>query len=140
MKKFFTLAFIYSILALIAGVFFREFTKAYGFTGDTTLGFLHVHLFTLGMFFFLIVGILDHLFKIQGGFKYKVFIVSYNIGLIITVIMLLIRSILQVMETNLSKGLDASISGIAGIGHIILGVGIIFFFIDLLSKTNIKEK
>lgn len=140
MKKFFTLAFIYSILALIAGVFFREFTKAYSFTDYTTLSFLHVHLFTLGMFFFLIVGILDYLFKIQGGFKYLTFIVSYNIGLIITVIMLLVRGIFQVLEINLSKGLDASISGIAGIGHIILAIGMIFFFLTLLSKINIKEK
>ena len=45
MKKYFTLFFIYLILALIGGVFYREFTKAFEFTGKTTLSIVHVHFF-----------------------------------------------------------------------------------------------
>lgn len=52
MKKYIHLALIYAVCALVAGVFYREFTKWNGFTGVTTLGKVHTHLFMLGMFLF----------------------------------------------------------------------------------------
>ena len=42
-------SFVYLILALISGVFYREFTKFNGFTEKTTLGVVHTHLFVLGV-------------------------------------------------------------------------------------------
>lgn len=45
MKKYFTLFFIYLILALIGGVFYREFTKAFEFTGKTTLSIYRGYVF-----------------------------------------------------------------------------------------------
>ena len=43
----------------------------------------------------------------------------------------------QVMEMNLSAAADASISGIAGIGHILTGTGIILL---ILSLKKLAEK
>ena len=37
MKKYANSALIYAILAMVGGVFFREFTKFNGFEGATTL-------------------------------------------------------------------------------------------------------
>ena len=37
MKKILNISFIYFLLAMIGGVFYREFTKIIGFTGQTTL-------------------------------------------------------------------------------------------------------
>lgn len=48
----------------------------------------------------------------------------YHIGLNLTVVMLVVRGVTQVMGTNLSKGADAAISGMAGVGHILLGVSL----------------
>ena len=48
MKKLINTAMIYMILALVMGVFYREFTKFYQFTGITTLSVIHTHLFILG--------------------------------------------------------------------------------------------
>lgn len=45
MKKYFNLAIIYAILAMISGVFYREFTKFLDFEGTTTLAFTHIHFF-----------------------------------------------------------------------------------------------
>ena len=42
--------------------------------------------------------------------------------------MLVARGITQVLAINISKGLSASISGLAGIGHILIAIG----FISLL--------
>ncbi len=51
MKRYMNLALLYAILAMVSGVFYREFTKFNGFTSKTTLGVVHTHYFLLGMVF-----------------------------------------------------------------------------------------
>ena len=140
MKKLINISFIYAIAAMVFGVFFREFTKFNNFTGNTTLSLLHVHLFTLGMLFFLIVASLNNNFSIAKHKKFKFFFYSYNIGLVITTAMLLWRGILQTLLIEPTPAINASISGIAGIGHILLSIGIITFFIIIKSQLKLKEE
>ena len=45
MKKILNTSMIYFILAAAAGVFYREFTKFNGYTGETALSYVHTHLF-----------------------------------------------------------------------------------------------
>ena len=52
--KLINAAFVYALLAMAGGVFYREFTKFNGFSGRTTLAFVHTHLFLLGMIVFLL--------------------------------------------------------------------------------------
>ena len=47
------------------------------------------------------------------------------------VIMLIVRGVPQVLQIELSSGINAMISGIAGIGHILVGVGLILFLLAL---------
>ena len=49
MKRYMNLALLYAVLAMVGGVFYREFTKFNGFTGKTTLGVVHTHYFLMGM-------------------------------------------------------------------------------------------
>lgn len=49
----------------------------------------------------------------------------------LSVFMMLLRRTLEVIGLPLSSALDASISGIAGIGHILLGTGLILLFVSL---------
>ena len=49
----------------------------------------------------------------------------------LSVFMMLSRGTLEVIGLPLSSALDASISGIAGIGHILLGTGLILLFVSL---------
>lgn len=131
MKKMLNLSFLYAILAMAGGVFYREFTKFNGFSGRTTLGFVHTHLFLLGMILFLVVALFAaHLPLFQIN-TFRPFLVIYNLGVPLTVIMLIVRGIPQVLGTELSRGMDAAISGIAGIGHILTGVGIVLLFLSL---------
>lgn len=53
MKRLMLASIIYAVLALVGGVFYREFTKLNGFT---ILSVVHTHYLILGMVFFLIVG------------------------------------------------------------------------------------
>lgn len=138
MKKLINTSFFYAILAMIFGIFYREYTKFNSFYNYTNLSVIHTHLFILGMFFFLIILGINDKFKITEHKLFKSFYIVYNIGVIITVVMLFVRGIIQVNQIEILKGLDASISGIAGIGHIFTGAGIILFFIML--KSILKNK
>lgn len=137
MKKMVKTAFIYAIAAMAGGVFYREFTKFQGFSERTSLAFVHTHLFLLGMVMFLIAGLYTSKVQIQQTKNFKLFYIIYNIGVPITAVMLLIRGVIQVLNIELSRALDASISGIAGIGHILTGIGIVFFFICLLKGEEL---
>ena len=39
--------------------------------------------------------------------------------------MLIVRGVIQVLETTLSSGMNAAISGMAGIGNILLGISLV---------------
>ncbi len=129
-KRYANLAFAYAITAMIFGVFYREFTKFHHFSGQTNLSVIHTHYFMLGMFFFLILMLIEKVFSFSDGNIGKV-LVFYQIGLNITAIGFLMRGLVQVLGTGLNKGMDASISGIAGIGHIIMGVCIILLLLKI---------
>lgn len=137
MKKLANTAFIYAIIAMICGVIYREGSKFLELTEPTTWSLTHSHFFVLGMFFFLIVLLLEKSFQLTKDKKFKIFYIIYNIGLIVTGLMLWIRGIFDITK-NVSMTYDKMISGFSGIGHMLLGIGIIIFFIIL--KNAIKEK
>ena len=50
--------------------------------------------------------------------------------------MLLVRGVTQVLSLPLSAGTSAAISGIAGIGHILVGTGIILLLLALKKSAG----
>ncbi len=131
MKKYLNLSLIYAIAAMIGGVFYREFTKFRGFTGVTALGKVHTHLFLLGMLVFLMVALFAGISDLAAVKTFRIFLWTYNIGVPLTALMLLLRGVTQVLGLSLTYGASASISGIAGIGHILTGTGIILLLVSL---------
>jgi len=84
------------------------------------------------MFFFLIVLLLEKNFHLTTHKNYKKFYMFYNMGLGMTLLMMIIHGILQVY----SYPDHAAISGIAGLGHIILTIGLAYFFQVLFASIN----
>ena len=125
-KRYANLTFTYAVIAMVFGVFYREFTKFSHFTGQTNLAFLHTHYFLLGMFFFLALMLIEKVLPFSD---------AYQAGLNITGLGFLLRGLTQVWGTELSRGLDASISGIAGIGHILLGVCLILLLLKIRKRA-----
>lgn len=134
MKKYLNISMIYALCAMTGGVFYREFTKFNGFTGVTVLSKVHTHFFLLGMVVFWVVA----LFSAQNDLKeiksFRIFMCIYNIGVPLTATMMVVRGILQVLGTPVSAGSSAAISGIAGMGHILTGVGMILLILSF-KKT-----
>lgn len=136
MKKYVNLTLVYAILAMAGGVFYREFTKFNDFTGRTAHGVVHTHYFMLGMVFFLLLLLLEKNFSFTAAKTGRVLAV-YQIGLNLTAVMFVIRGVVQVLGMELSSGMDAAISGMAGIGHILLGVSLILLLVQI--KRSISE-
>lgn len=131
MKKYLNISLVYAVAAMAGGVFYREFTKFNQFTSVTALGKVHTHLFLLGMVVFLLVALFADRLALEKQKSFSTFMTVYNIGVPLTSVMLLVRGITQVLGLSLSKGASAAISGIAGIGHILTGVGIILLLLAL---------
>lgn len=134
-KKYFNLAFIYTIVAMVFGVFYREFTRFSGFTGKTNLSVMHTHYFLLGLVFFLILMLLEKNFAFSEQKNVKTFILTYQIGLNITGLGFFVRGLTQVLCSELSGGIDAAISGVAGLGHIVMGVSLILILLKVKKKV-----
>ena len=130
MKRYINYSIVYTVLAVLGGEFYREFTKMNGYTAWTTLSVVHTHYFILGMMFFLILGLIS----MNMNLKINRAVLFYNIGLNLTAIMLIVRGIIQVLYLNV---ISALISGIADIGHITLGVSLILILLDI-KKACIK--
>ncbi len=136
MKKYLNLSLIYAIAAMVGGVFYREFTKLNGFTGVTALGKVHTHLFLLGMVMFLIVALFAARTNLKEQKMFRIFMVTYNIGVPLSAVMMVIRGVIQVLNISLSAGASAAISGISGIAHMLIGVGIVLFLLSLRKTAE----
>ena len=99
------------------------------YTAWTTLFVVHTHYFILGMMLFLILGLIS----MNMNLKINRAVLFYNIGLNLTAIMLIVRGIIQVLDLNVVSTL---ISGIAGIGHILLGISLFMILLDIKRSVD----
>lgn len=63
----------------------------------------------------------------------------YHIGLNLTAVMFVVRGVAQVLKTPLSSGMDAAISGMAGIGHILLGVSLVLLLLQIKCSVSTAQ-
>lgn len=139
MKRHIKVALVYAVAAMVCGVFYREFTKAYEFTGVTALGKVHTHLFMLGMTVFLLFALFDAKLNLQKSKLYLPFMIIYNAGIGIASALMIARGVTQVVAADLVAGADGALSGIAGLGHILTAAGLVLFFCMLLLALRTEK-
>lgn len=134
MKKIINTAMFYMVYGLTAGAFYREYTKFKEYEGLTSLSKVHPHVIVLGMLLFLIIGAYaynkEDLIKTKS---FSRFFKVYNIALVGTSLTMFVRGLTQVNSSQLTKAMYMSISGIAGVFHILMAVAFYFFFKSLKS-------
>lgn len=135
-KRFANMALIYALIAMLSGVFYREFTKLHHSTGKTNLSVIHTHYFLLGMFFFLLLMLLENSFGFSDQKHIGKILSAYHLGLNITGLGFLMRGLVQVLGSPLSRGADASISGIAGIGHLVMSISMILLLLKIRTQVT----
>ncbi len=138
MKRYMNASLLYAVLAIVGGVFYREFTKFNNFTMKTTLGIVHTHYFLLGMVFFLLMLLLEKNFSFTDT-KTNRALITYHIGLNLTGVMFMVRGVMQVLGITLSTAVSGAVSGIAGIGHILLGVSLVLLLLQVRRKVDEKR-
>lgn len=125
------------ILGMIGGVFYREFTKIFAWTKYTSLGVVHVHLIVLGSIFFMIIySILNNQYKNIKIMKKS--IIFYIIGVSWTTITFVVRGIYTITSRGDVLFPNAMLSGIAGIGHTLLSIGILWIMINIMRISNLE--
>lgn len=132
MKKYITLSIFYAVLAMAAGIFYREFTKFFHFTQCTTLSTVHVHLFALGMIFVLLIGLYRDKLDSKQNKLYTTSFLVYNVFLLFMALMLLIKGILQVNGSSIPMLLTIG----SGISHTGLGISMILVLLSLLKSSK----
>jgi hypothetical protein len=85
---------------------------------------------------FLLVALFSERHALKEQKSFRIFLWLYNIGVPLTAVMLAVRGVLQVLGTPLSAGTDAAVSGIAGIGHILTGAGLILLLVSLKKAAD----
>ena len=131
MKKYFNYSIFYLVIGLGLGVFYREFTKMNNFEGQTQLSLVHTHALTLGFIFFILVLLLEKNFNLSKHKGFNKCILLYNISLIYLIVTLTVRGCMQVLGSDF-----AGFSHIAGLGHALLGVSMVWFC--LITNKSIK--
>ncbi len=139
-KRFIHTSILYAILAMVGGVFYREFTKAMDFDGQTTLAVVHTHYFVLGMLFFLLLALLQKAFPFRARKGVGVALALYHTGLNITVLGLVLRGLADVTAAPLDAWMDGALSGLSGLGHAALGIALIWLLVAVAKVAGEKEQ
>ena len=135
-QKYFKTAFIYALFGVFIGAFYREYTRIIGFKGLSTLGLAHTHSLVLGFFLFIILSLFAKNFDLKEDKKEKRFYTTYNFSLALVIGTLIARGFYQIYGLD-NSAISATISGIAGIGHI--AISFAFYFLYVYLKTNIEK-
>lgn len=122
---------VFLFLGLAGGVFYREFTKLFAWEAFTTLSVVHVHLIALG---FIALLAMYAVMQSEGkkSAEIRIPLTVYITGLTWTAVSFMVRGIYSITSPETKLFPDAALSGIAGSGHIILGIGIAWVILKLI--------
>lgn len=135
LQSIFEISFVSLVMGLAGGVFFREFTKFYNYSGATFLGKLHVHTLVLGFLsFFMIYLLVRGRESLTPALRLPIY--TWTGGLLFSVIMMVFHGILEVVGGYYGTVPQAAISGLAGAGHIILALGMGWTILTLVKAEQ----
>lgn len=110
------------------------------------MGLAHTHFLVLGVIFILLIGLICEKLDNYNKKLFKWSFLLYIVGTAGAGIMLVVRGIIDVLTKSnkvsftLSSSANGAISGISGLFHALLGVGIILIFVSWLMKQKQEEK
>lgn len=139
MKKMYKIALAYLVFGLAVGLFNHEAAYYSGFTGETVMSIVHTHALVLGTAVFMIMPVFMKVFQIDQIRSFARFVVVYNIGLVMTLGFMTVRGATQLFQMNISSFADHMIGGMAGIGHVILTIGVVLLFHAFIKSSEHKS-
>ncbi|OEL05263.1 hypothetical protein AST13_10290 [Staphylococcus xylosus] len=135
MKKLMFSSAFYTLLGMLSGLFYREMSKGENFSGYSQLNVTHTHLLVLGTIMFLIFMVIEYQLKLTKNSKlFNSFFYLFHLGILVTVAMQYVNGIATIKGFSFS--VSPAIAGIAGLGHIMISIAFILFFVLLNKRIN----
>ena len=136
-KNVLGLAFSFLVMGLGIGSFYLEFTKFNGFSGITHLAKVHPHTLVLGFVTLLIVYMLINNNKYEDLENIQKSLYMYITGLTFSIVNKFLIGIYEVVDPTATVVNRAIFDGLSGIGHIIIGVGMVGLFFNLYNSRQL---
>lgn len=133
-RKTFDRAFVLAIVGIFAGAFYREFTKFLGYTGETSMSLVHTHLISLGTIILIVLALSFQVFKVEETSRLNRLLLGYFISVIVNAGVMFTRGLFEVMGWEISRAVNGSFSGIAGLAHILLTISLIWI-LNIIRKS-----
>lgn len=143
-ERLLQLAGMYFLLAMGAGVWYREFTKAMHFTGKTPLGLVHGHWLALGTGLCLLLFLFEDRFTLSRHRLFGWMMGIYQTSLLLMGSLMLGRGSLIVLARPVSSSVDGTIAGLSGLTHLGLMIAGVMLFKVIKEqwkaslKSNVK--
>lgn len=133
-------SFTFIVMGLIAGAFYRKFTKFMNFEDETYMSIVHTHTLALGF-----LAILAMYLLVRNYDKEKLLAIKrpyhiYLTGLTLTIIAMELIGIYEVVSKGEEILKQAALSGISGLGHIVLTVGMVWTFAKIYQLERPSDK
>ncbi|WP_255550197.1 DUF2871 domain-containing protein [Corynebacterium sp. TAE3-ERU2] len=138
MRKLSTLAAVYLGIGLIAGVYYREFTRFHDYSGDTQLSTVHTHALVLGVILPLVLIALSAALDIDTHKRFPAFFLSYTVALTWMITHMLVKGSWQVLHPG--EEYSAALAGISGIGHILMSVALVLLLIIVRQRVRVFQR
>lgn len=142
-KRYLIVSAVFLALGIIFGVFYREFSKAFGVVNVyTPLGLVHTHFLVLGVAFVLIIGLVSDKMGKGGSKLFKYAFITYIVGVAGAGLLMTARGVLDVLSQSdklvytVQDGANGAISGISGLFHAVLGTGMVLIFVSWFLKEK----
>lgn len=122
------------VLGLVAGVFQRGVSRIYGAGDPASLVSLHTHSLVLGFAGLLLIYYVLAL-RDRDPRSVRTPIYLWVSGLVLTILMMTIQGLTQILGTAPGTVLLVVVSSLAGLGHILLAVGLVWTML-ILAKAE----
>lgn len=129
----------YLFYGLLIGLFYHEAAYYSHFTGVSVLSVVHPHAIILGAAVFFLLPLFMKVSDIHHTKGFHSFLIFYNIGLMSTLFFMTARGVIQLFSLPISSFWDHMIGGLAGLGHLILTIGLVFLFKVLIQSCKKQD-
>lgn len=137
LKKLFIWATTWTIVGLGSGLYYRELSKHHGLPKGTQLAVTHTHALAMGALAMLTLLAVAAALRLERNKPFGLGVLIWNIGLIITVGMMVTKGTMQVLGKNVDT--SAALAGPAGLGHIIVTIGFAFVLIGIGQAVSARQ-
>lgn len=136
MKKMYKKAIAFLLFGIITGMFYHEVAYYSHFEGSSVLFNVHTHAFVLGTAVFTLLPIFMKVFKVDEHPEFNRSIKFYESGLWLSLIMMSVEGVYQLYSMNMPKFMDHMVGGLDGIGHVLMAIGMYYFYKVLMTMTK----